>query len=208
MGHEGRSRERPVPNSPPLRLYLKKCGECGTKLTEPFEIRRRTITDLPPPQPLTLEVEIPRYTCPGCHPRVEPPSPYALNWPFDFVPMGRVVHLRMLGLSILKIIDCRREGHRVELSPAAVLKIERWAAEALGPHYEGLKEQVRTVPEVHGDETSFRVGGQNGRILVFSHLQAVVYRIAPSRAQEVVREMRERGSREPSSVTRGTPTTV
>ncbi len=149
------------------------------------------MTDLPPPQPLIFDVEIPRYTCPGCHQRVEPPSPDPPNRPFGFALMARVVHLRMLGLSVPKIVDCLREGHGVEVSPAAVLKMERWAAEALGPLYEGLKEQVRTVPVVHGDETSFRIGGQNGWMWVFSHLQAVVYRIAPSRGQDVVREMLE-----------------
>jgi transposase len=190
-GHPGRSRERPVPNSPPLRLSLDQCGACGTKWGEPFEVRRRTITDLPPPQPLIVDVEIPRYTCPGCHQRVEPSSPYPSNRPFGYALMARVVHLRMLGLSVPKVVDCLREGHGVEVSPAAVLKMERWAAEALGPLYEGLKQQVHMVPVVHGDETSFRIGGQNGGMWVFSHLQAVVDRIAPSRGQDVVREMLE-----------------
>ncbi|MGP8071745.1 MAG: IS66 family transposase, partial [Thermoplasmata archaeon] len=113
------------------------------------------------------------------------------NRPFGFALMARVVHLRMLGLSVPKIVDCLREGHGVIVSPAAVLKMERQAAEALGPLYEGLKEQLRTVPVVHGDETSFRIGGQNGWMWVFSHLKAVVYRIAPSRGQDVVREMLE-----------------
>jgi hypothetical protein len=31
-GHEGRSRERPVPNSPPLRLSLDRCTGCGGRL--------------------------------------------------------------------------------------------------------------------------------------------------------------------------------
>jgi len=120
-----------------------------------------------------------------------PESPYPRNRPFGYALMARVVHLRMLGLSVPKIVDCLREGHGVEVSPAAVLKMERSSAEALGPLYEGLKEQVRTAPVVHGDETSFRVGGQNGWMWVFSHLKAVVYRIAPSRGQDVVREMLE-----------------
>ena len=188
-GHPGRSRERPTPNAPPLRLSLDHCGACGTRLGEPFEVRRRTITDLPPPQPRVFEMEIPRYTCPGCHRRVEPPSPYPPNRPYGFALMARVVHLRMLGLSVRMVVDCLRDGHGVEVSPAAVLKMERWAAEALGPLYEGLKQQILRAPVVHGDETSFRIGGQNGWMWVFSHFQAVVYRIAPSRGQEVVREM-------------------
>ncbi len=162
LGHPGRARPRPEPNAPPLRLSLDRCTDCGARLGSPFEVRRRTITDLPPPEPLVFDVEIPRYTWPGCHRRVEPPSPYPRNRPFGFALMARVVHLRMLGLSVPKIVDCLREGHGVIVSPAAVLKMERQAAEALGPLYEGLKEQLRTVPVVHGDETSFRIGGQNG----------------------------------------------
>ena len=152
-GPRGMLARAPLPNSPPLRLHLERCGDCGSRLGEPFEIRHRTITDLPPPKPLIFDVENPRYTCPGCHRRVEPPSPYARNRPFGFALMARVVHLRMLGLSVPKIGDCLREGHGVVVSPAAVLEMERQAAEALGPLYEGLKEQVRTVPVVHGDET-------------------------------------------------------
>ena len=75
-GHPGRARERPVPNAPPLKLSLDQCTDGGTRLGEPFEVRRRTITDLPPSEPLVFDVEIPRYNCPGCHRRIEPESPY------------------------------------------------------------------------------------------------------------------------------------
>jgi transposase len=76
VGHPGHARPRPVPNSPPLRLSLAKCPDCNRRLGAPFEIRRRTITDLPPPEPLIFDVEIPRYHCPGCHHRVEPIDPF------------------------------------------------------------------------------------------------------------------------------------
>jgi transposase len=188
-GHTGVSRERLVPNTPPLRLSLDKCTTCGAELGEPADWRHRTITDLPPPEPVIFEVDIPRYHCPGCHTRVEPPDPFPPNRPFGFVLMARVVHLRMFGLSVAKVVDCMREAHGVHLSTASVLSIERWTAEALGPLYEGLKAQVCEVPVVHGDETSFRIGGENGWMWVFVHLTAVVYRIAPSRGQDVVLEM-------------------
>jgi transposase len=191
LGHPGRARPRPVPNSPLLRLALDRCTDCGARLGTPFEIRHRTITDLPPPEPLVFDVEIPRYRCPGCHHRVEPPDPFPPHQQFGFVLLSRAIHLRMLGLSVAKIVDCLEEAHGVRVSPAALLKVENWAAEALGPLYESLKAQVRHVPVVHGDETSFRIGGENGWLWVFVHLTAAVYRIAPSRGQEVVREILE-----------------
>ncbi|HEV2230820.1 MAG TPA: transposase [Thermoplasmata archaeon] len=61
----------------------------------------------------------------------------------------------------------------------------------LGPLYESLKAQVRQMPLVHADETSFRFKGANSWMWVFVHLTGVVYRIAPTRGREVVREVLE-----------------
>jgi transposase len=160
LGDPGQARPRPVPNSPPLRLTLEKCLDCGARLGAPFEVRKRTITDLPPPEPLVFEVEISRYRCPRCHHRVEPADPFPPYQQFGFVLISRALHLRMLGLSIAKVVDCLQEAHGVRVSPAAVLKIENWGAEALGPLYESLKAQARYAPAVHADETRFRIGGR------------------------------------------------
>jgi transposase len=189
FGHPGHARERPVPNSPPLKLILERCIECGTRLGEPFEVRRRTITELPPPEPLIFDVEIPRYNCPGCHRRVEPESPYPPHQQYGFSLVARVVQLRLLGLSAAKVVDYLEGAHGVHLTAAAVLKMERWAAESLGPLYEAFKAQVARQPVVHADETKFRIGGENGWLWVFSHPEAVVYRIAPSRGQDVILEV-------------------
>lgn len=188
-GHPGRARSRPIPNAPPLVLSLEACTACGSKLGEPFEVRHRTITDLPPPTPWIFDIEIPRYRCPGCRARMEPPCPYPPNRQYGFVLTARVVHLRLLGLSASKVVDFLEEAHGVRLTTAAVLKLERWAAEALGDLYEVLKSEVRKAPVVGTDETKFRIGGENGWMWVFTHLEAVVFRIAPSRGQDVVEEV-------------------
>ena len=188
-GHPGRARPRPIPNAPPLTLSLEACSECGTRLGAPFEVRRRTITDLPPPEPLIFDIEIPRYRCPGCRVRVEPDCPYPPNRQYGFLLTARVVHLRLLGLSAAKVVDFLEEAHGVRLTTAAVLKLERWAAEALGELYEVLKAEVRKAPVVGADETKFRIAGENGWMWVFTHLEAVVNRIAPSRGGDVVEEV-------------------
>jgi transposase len=99
-----------------------------------------------------------------------------------------VVHLRLLGLSAAKVADFLEEAHGVRLSTAAVLQLERWAAEALGDLYEVLKAEVRKAPVVGADETKFRIAGENGWMWVFTHLNAVVNRVAPSRGPDVVEE--------------------
>lgn len=194
VGHPGQRRERPVPNAPPLVLTLEQCTDCGTRLGAPFEVRRRTIVELPPPEPRVFEVEIPRYNCPGCHRRVEPECPFPPYQQYGFSLIARVVQLRLLGLSTPKVVDYFQGAHGVRLTPAAVLKMEQWAAEAVAPLYETLKAQLVHQPVVHADETKFRIGGENGWLWAFSHPEAVVYAISPSRGQEVVLEFLE-GSR-------------
>ena len=188
-GHPGTARERPVPNSEPEVYTLSHCPDCGTKLGSRCDVLTRVITDLPPPQPRIFEVLNERYACPGCGERVIAPDPYPPNRHFGLLLMARVVHLRMLGLSIEKVVDYLREGHGVELSTGTVLSIESWVAATLGPLYEKLKEQVREHQVVQADETSFRVRGKNGWMWVFVTLSSVVYRIADSRGQDVVQEV-------------------
>jgi transposase len=161
-GHPGRARERPVPNAPPMKLTPERCTDCGTRLGEPFEVRRRTITDLPPPKPPIFLVEIARCNCPGCRRRVEPESPYPRHQQYGFSLIAGVVQLRLLGLRTAKIPDYFEGAHGVRLSTAAVLKMERWAAESVAPLYESLKSQVADQAVIQADETKFRVGGENG----------------------------------------------
>ncbi len=139
--------------------------------------------------PLVFDVEIARYNCPGCRRRVEPDSPYPPHQQYGFSLVSRVVQLRLLGLSTVKIIDYLEGAHGVRLSTASVLKMERWSAESLGPLYETLKAQIPHQPVIHADETKFRVGGQNGWLWSFSTPETVVYRIAPSRGHDVVEEV-------------------
>lgn len=188
-GHRGHARERPIPNSPPEIFTLDRCPDCHTKLRERCDVLSRVITEPPPPQPKIFEVQNERYHCSGCGRRVVAPDPYPPHRHFGFLLSARVVHLRMLGLSIEKVVDCMREGHGVELSSATVLNMERWAANALGPLYERLKEEVRRHDVVQADETKFRVRGENGWMWVFVTLSSVVYRIADTRGQSVVREV-------------------
>ena len=87
---------------------------------------------------------------------------------YGFSLVARVVQLRLLGLSTSKIADYLEGAHGFHLPTAAVLKMERWAADSVAPLYEALKAQVADQPVVHADETKFRFRGENGWLWVFS----------------------------------------
>lgn len=189
MGHPGRAPPRPVPNSPPLRIILERCRACGTRLGEPCAVRRRVITQLPHPRPRIFELEILRYRCTTCRRKVEPEDPFPRHFQFGPLLMARVVHLRMLGLSVAKIAAYLEDAHGVPISPAGVLRMERHTAELSDTTYRKLKEEVRQVPVVGADETGFRIGGANGELWAFTHPNAVVYRIADTRGHTIVDEV-------------------
>ncbi|MGI0155954.1 MAG: IS66 family transposase [Thermoplasmata archaeon] len=189
LGHPGRARPRPVPNSPPLNLSLDQCRHCGTPLGAPASVRVRTITELPEPQPLVFDVVIPRYHCPGCHRKVEPEDPYPRFFPYGPRLVAEVLHLRLLGLSIAKIARFEQEARGIPLSTATILRMERSTAEQFDPTYRALRAELLTEPVVGADETGFRVGGGNGWLWAVTHPRGVVYRIAPSRGHDIVDEL-------------------
>lgn len=172
-----------------MNLSLDRCRRCGTRLGNPASFRVRTITELPKPQPQVFNVIIPRYHCPGCHQKVEPADPYPEFFPYGPMLVAEVLHLRLLGLSVAKIALFLQEARGISLSTATILRMERCAAEQFDPTYRELQAQVRNVPVVGADETGFRVGGENGWLWTFTHPDGVVYRIAPSRGQDIVREI-------------------
>jgi transposase len=147
------------------------------------------ITELPHPQPWIFEVEILRYHCTTCRRKVEAEDPFLRHAQFGPLLMARVVHLRMLGLSVAKIAAYLEEAHGVPITPAAILRMERHTAELFDPTYRVLKDEVREAPVVGADETGFRIGGENGWLWAFTHPEAVVYRIADTRGHEVVDEV-------------------
>jgi transposase len=116
-----------------MKFTLERCTDCGTRLGEPFEVRRRTVADLPPPEPLIFDVEIARYTCPGCRQRLDRECPFPRHQRDGFSLIARVVQLRLLGLSTAKIADSFEGAHGVHLSTAAVLNMERWVGESVPP---------------------------------------------------------------------------
>lgn len=190
-GHPGHGRTRPTPTAPAVRVSLERCPHCSARLGEPCDSVRRTITDLPVVRLLVFELELLRYTCPGCHRRVHAEPPIPPNQQFGSMVASWVAHQRMLGLSIEKVRTSALESFGLSISEATILALEAWVAERLGASYEKLRAEVKEAPSLQADETRFRINGQNGWMWVYEHLAATVYQIAPTRSREAVLEVLE-----------------
>ena len=164
-GHPGTTRPRPTPNSPSVVFTLKACAKCAHALgpDDQVDTLRHTVTDLPAPGLSIYDVEAPRYHCPGCGERVHAVIPEGYRGEFGPRLKAYVAEHRALGIPLDKIAELLEMTYGLEVSPATLLAMEEGVAESIDGTYRGLQEEMRDAqrtPHAEGDETSFRVNGE------------------------------------------------
>lgn len=193
-GHPGHARKKPTPNSPPIPITLDKCPECGTPLGEPVKgaEQKRTVTDIPLPDHIIYEIVYPRYWCGECKKLVRGEAPW-LPPKQHFGPAVAcwIAYQRMLGLTIGKIQSSLLETYGITMCESTILKLEKWVADTLHEDYEKIREEVVKSSAVNADETSFRIGGTNGWLWVFTSTVGSYYTVAPTRGHKVPEETLE-----------------
>ncbi|MHB8585180.1 MAG: IS66 family transposase [Thermoplasmatota archaeon] len=188
-GHEGHARRRPTPNEPPAIQLLSKCPACEGDLGPPRDFIARTITDIPDPQIRVYEIHTYRYQCRGCHARVQAAPLLPPNQQFGPNVAAHIAHERMLGRSMTKVVATLEETYGLVMSEATAYSLESWVADVLGPTYEELKAKVLKAPRVGGDETKFRVNGENGWLWVITSALETVYGIYPTRGKHAILDL-------------------
>lgn len=183
-GHPGKGRRRPTPNRPPIELTLDHCPDCKNPLAAPSDWVCRTVTDLPEVELEVHEERRARYHC-ACGARPIAATLFPAYQQYGPRLIAFVAHHRMLGLSVQKIQGLLQEYYDLAISEAALLAMERHAGQLLGTRYTEIQQQVRQAGFVHGDETRFRVNGENGWLWTFSTMQAVLYEVANTRGHTV-----------------------
>ena len=193
-GHPGHAREKPTPNSPPIPIILDKCLECDTPLGKPINgaEQKRTVTDIPLPDNIVYEIVYPRYWCRKCKKLVRGEAPW-LPPKQHFGPAVAcwIAYQRMLGLTIGKVRSSLLETYGIAMCESTILKLEKWVADTLREDYEKIREEVVKSSAVNADETSFRIGGTNGWLWVFTSTVGSYYTVAPTRGHKVPEETLE-----------------
>jgi transposase len=193
-GHSGHARKKPTPNSPQKRVPLEKCPDCGRLLGEPIDgsEQKRTVTDIPLPDHIVYEIVYPRYWCGACKKLVRGEAPWLPpNQHFGPAVARRTRYQRMLGLTIGKIQSSLLETYGLTMGESTILKLEKWVADTLREDYEKIREEVVKSSAVNADETSFRIGGMNGWLWVFTTTMGSYYTVAPTRGHKVPEETLE-----------------
>src|ERR1022692_139873 len=193
-GHAGASRARPAKIDATVELDQSICPRCCGVLSEDHtDSYTRVVEDIVPARVVVTEYVVRRRYCCGCRRQVSAPIPNVIeggsNERFGLRLMLLVVSLKMLGMSYEKIGSLLKLLFGLDLTEAAMLHCVMAVAEAFGPRYEELKQELRREASIHGDETSWRIKGKNHWLWAFLGKWSVVYEVDRSRGKDVPRKV-------------------
>ncbi len=158
-----------------IQHKVEHCPTCAYPLQHPQLALRRQIIELPPPQPVEVtEHQLYKSWCPRCE-----------KWHQAHVDLSSgVIGQSRMGVRIASLIAYLRTSlrmpvrlireylltmHKLLISNGEIVDLLHRVAQAekVQQAIQAVKERVRNSRIVHGDETGWREGGQNGYIWLF-----------------------------------------
>jgi transposase len=191
-GHLGSSRHR-QPADQVIKVRPTACGGCGAPLStrDQRRVGKSQVIELPPVQPVVIELWRYAAVCPGCQHRTVAEAPAGLEPHRVFGPRVEALlgylHERH-HLSYQRLVEISRELFGLKLSEGAVANILARLAERAQPAAEAIAAEVRASPVQGSDETRARVNGRNVWEWVFQSPTASYHVIAPTRGAPVIDE--------------------
>jgi transposase len=169
--NRARQRETPTKSVP---HKLEDCPDCGCHLHGQSVARRRQVIELPPPQSVEVtEHVVFKSWCPRCE-RWHTPH---LDLREEVLGRGRLgvrlislmAYLRTeLRMTVRAIRTYLKTVHELVLSIGEVVEVLHRVREAGQRTLHELRQQMRSSPVVHADETGWREDGQAGYVWTFS----------------------------------------
>ncbi|HEU4984635.1 MAG TPA: transposase, partial [Nitrososphaera sp.] len=190
-----RRRETPTQT---IQHRVQQCPTCAYPLQHPQLALRRQVIELPPPQPVEVtEHQLYKSWCPRCgkwHQAHVDLSTTVIGQSRMGVRIASLIaYLRTcLRMPVRLIRDYLHSVHNLLISTGEIVDLlHRVAgAEKVQQATASIKDRVRKSAVVHGDETGWREGGQNGYIWLFATPEGErYYEYHHSRAGAVVKRI-------------------
>ncbi|MDP2720208.1 MAG: IS66 family transposase [Dehalococcoidia bacterium] len=190
-GHRGNSRRRPEEITELIEIYPDKCDRCGGQI-KAYEksFDEHVVEDIEIKKKVTC-YRLHYGYCKQCKKVVYPKAKEAVI-PGDRIGVqARAVggYLRYLGLPYRKATRIFKNIFGINLTHPSFLAFNAEQAQNGAPIYEAIKEGIRHSACVNGDETGWRVNGQNHWLWVFTNKDAAFYQIDKSRGSKVVSDI-------------------
>jgi len=170
------------------------CRGCGARLGgEDPEPYRYQVTELPPVKPQVIEHQVHRLICPCCGraKRGElPPEVASSQFGTNLVALMAVL-MGVYRLSKRQVAALLSDCFGIELSPGSVVNQQQAVSEALAEPVEEALSYVQAQAMRNVDETGWpqAEGGRRGWLWVVVTPRVTLFRVALSRAGQVVKDL-------------------
>ncbi|MCK5554830.1 MAG: IS66 family transposase, partial [Alphaproteobacteria bacterium] len=191
-GHEGITRRAPEDIDEIIDETLHECPDCHNELGKAIDVEEQIQEDIIPAYVWVRKYRRHVYCCEHCRQKV-----YAPYHP-EHVPKGYLGANVLIQATILKYYHCLPYRKICELfedmaglkvSPGgisqALARISRW----LGVERAELLEAIRGSPQVHADETGWRLDGKKSWVWAFVNERLAYYHVDRSRGRKVIKEI-------------------
>lgn len=190
LGHVGMTRSAPDHIDEVVEETLGECPECHHTLGEAVDIEEQVQEDIVPAHVRVRKYRRHKYHCGHCGKEVL--APYHP----EHVPLGYLGANVLIQAAILKYHHCLpyrkicelfQEMAGLTVSPGgisqALARISRW----LGVEKGVLLEAIRGSPQVHVDETGWRLDGKKSWVWALVNERLAYYHVDRSRARKVLK---------------------
>lgn len=195
-GHIGVSFKKPKKVDNHIHAYLTNCPDCGATLSQTESVDTHTVIDIPHwnnISPITTEYEIERQWCSNCHKEVRalPKNviPYS-RFGFNLFVCVLVWRYRFRDL-INKLAEKLKVFYQLKISEGELVILLQRGKHLLGIKYDDILKEIRGSPSKHGDETGWRVNGENYWCWAALTEKYIYYTIEESRGGGIAQEIFE-----------------
>lgn len=186
-GHRGQGRRAcsPAEADEIRRVELNGvCPDCGGQLGAP-SVRTRTVSEIEPVVVKRICYELERRACPNCHKSFQSQAPAVLPKSM----LGNQLLGEIVGEHYLHGVPLSGIARRFGLNLGTVIEALHRLGSIFQPALKQLKEEYRSAPVRHADETGWRTDGRNGYSWLFCTDQVSLCLYRQTRSASVVREV-------------------
>lgn len=195
-GHIGVSFQKPKTIDRHVHAYLTNCPHCGNAISRTESVDTHTVVDIPhwkDISPITTEYSLERQWCSHCRKEVS-----AL--PVNVIPYSRYGFNLFVCLlawryrfrdPLNKIVERLKVYYQLQISEGELVILLKRGKRFLGNRYDDILREVRASPAKHGDETSWRMNGENWWCWAALTEKSIYYTIEDTRGKGVAKEIFE-----------------
>jgi hypothetical protein len=151
------------------------------------EPRRHQVTDLPPIDAHITEYQCPQVVCPACGKTTQAPLPEDVEGQFGPQLTALIAYLTVVCRVPRRLVQALLEDAlHVPISLGSTQAAWEEVSEAVNAPCQELEQALKRQPVLNGDETGHRTNGEKRWLWAVVAPMFVVYRIATTRAADVL----------------------